>query len=110
MKTKTRTDKKFVNGHIVALDPSVPKANAVAISGGRIGCVGSNEEVLRHGSDGAEIIELGGRTVVHGLIDSHVHAFATGMLGIAADLRGASSVGEVCAALSQQARNEGCVA
>lgn len=109
MKTKTRTDKKFVNGHIVTLDPSVPKASAVAISRGRIGCVGSNEEVLRHGSDGAEIIELGGRTVVPGLIDSHVHAFATGMFDIAADLRGASSVGEVCAALTRQARIEGRV-
>ena len=107
MKTNSRVDKKLVNGHVVTLDPSVLNASAVAISGGRISCVGGDEEVLRHGPDGAEIIDLRGRTVVPGLIDSHVHAFATGMLDISADLRAASSVREVCAALRQQARSEG---
>ena len=100
MKTKTTADMKFVNGHVVTLDPSVPEASALAVSQGLIVAVGADEEVLRHGSGGAEVVDLHGRTLVPGLIDSHVHAFATGMLDIAADLRAASSVEEVCSALT----------
>ena len=53
-------------------EPSRPWAEALAIAGDRITVVGTSEEV-RKAAQGAEIIDAGGRLVVPGFIDTHVH-------------------------------------
>jgi predicted amidohydrolase YtcJ len=61
------------NGFIRTLDPSLPVARALAIAGDRIaGGVGTHETVLAS----PEMVDLGGRCVLPGFTDSHVH-FAT---------------------------------
>src|SRR5581483_5191717 len=61
------------NGVIRTLDPSLPEARALAIAGDRIaGGVGVHETALAS----PETIDLGGRCVLPGFTDSHVH-FAT---------------------------------
>jgi predicted amidohydrolase YtcJ len=61
------------NGVIRTLDPSLPEARALAIAGDRIaGGVGVHETALAS----PETINLGGRCVLPGFTDSHVH-FAT---------------------------------
>jgi hypothetical protein len=58
------------NGTIRTLDPSLPTARALAIAGSRIaGGVGTHETALAS----PEIVDLRGRCVVPGLVDSHVH-------------------------------------
>src|SRR5437764_9526835 len=58
------------NGVIRTLDPSLPEARALAIAGERIaGAVGTHETALAS----PETVDLGGRCVLPGFTDSHVH-------------------------------------
>src|SRR5213593_274667 len=68
------------NGKIITADEKFSIAQAVAVRGGRIALVGSDESVLA-GEKGpkTEVIDLQGRTVLPGLIDSHVHAVEAGL-------------------------------
>jgi predicted amidohydrolase YtcJ len=61
------------NGVVRTLDPSLPVARALAVAGERIaGGVGTHETALAS----PEVVDLRGRCVLPGFIDSHVH-FAT---------------------------------
>ena len=64
----------LVNGKIVTADDNNTVAQAIAIKDGRIVAVGKNREVRALGGEGAKVVDLGGRTVIPGLIDSHIHA------------------------------------
>ncbi|MDQ3009506.1 MAG: amidohydrolase [Acidobacteriota bacterium] len=66
-------DTIYYNGRIVTMWDARPTAEAVAISGNRFLAVGSNKEVLRTASARTKKINLHGRTVLPGLIDSHTH-------------------------------------
>src|SRR5689334_237012 len=58
------------NGVIRTLDPSLPEARALAIAGSRVaGGVGVHETALAS----PEVVDLGGRCVLPGFTDSHVH-------------------------------------
>src|SRR5690349_10217940 len=67
------------NGNIHTMDPLNPHAEAVAILGGRFFAVGSNDEIRNLPSSGAARIDLGGRTVVPGFIDAHLHTASSGL-------------------------------
>ncbi len=62
------------NGRIVTVDPAFSVVQAMAVRGNRIAAVGSNEEILRLKTAGTQLLDLGGRMVLPGLIDTHVHA------------------------------------
>lgn len=63
----------FHNGKIVTVDSQFRIVSAMAIRGNRILGVGSLEEVLQQAGDKIRKIDLAGRTVLPGLIDSHSH-------------------------------------
>lgn len=63
----------FFNGNILTIEDVMPVAQAVAIAGDMILAVGSNEAVLALGSESTINIDLQGRTMLPGFIDSHVH-------------------------------------
>ena len=69
----------FHNGKIVTVDPEFRIVQAMAIRDGRILAVGSNDEILGLAGSGTERVDLAGKTVLPGLIDSHVHAPAASM-------------------------------
>ena len=62
------------NAKIFTSDPGRLWAQAVAIEGNTIQAVGSDAEVLALAGPGTEVRDLGGRTVIPGLNDAHVHA------------------------------------
>ena len=74
MKTRVLT-----NGRIFTADKNHPWAEAVVIKGNKIAYVGSNAEALKK-AEGAEVEDLGGKLVTPGLIDGHLHVFATVVL------------------------------
>ena len=63
----------LVNGTIVTMDPGQPAAAAVAVVGGRVAFVGDSREAERIAGPAARVIDLAGRTVIPGLVDTHVH-------------------------------------
>ncbi len=65
-------DMILINGRIHTQDPERPFASALAVEGNRIAAVGGNDLVRRAGA-GARILDLHGRCVTPGLIDSHMH-------------------------------------
>ncbi len=67
------------NGNIVTLDPARPGVEAVAISGDRIVEAGDSAALLAKALPSTQKIDLGGRSVIPGLIDSHIHAIRAGL-------------------------------
>ncbi len=65
----------YLNGTIYTMDAMQPRAQAMAIdtASGRILAVGDNDEVRRVGDRHAELVDLRGKTVLPGFIDSHIH-------------------------------------
>jgi predicted amidohydrolase YtcJ len=81
-------------GSIRTLDPSVPTVSALAIAGDRVaGGVGTHETAL----PGPERIDLGGRCVVPGFTDAHVHFPTWAVARGEVRLEGTRSVEEVVA-------------
>ncbi|MCE1185630.1 MAG: hypothetical protein LWW92_08525, partial [Rhodocyclales bacterium] len=65
------SDLILTNGDILTLDERKPSAQAVAIKGARIVAVGRTKEILaRWKSDSTEVVDLGGKTLVPGFIES----------------------------------------
>src|SRR5439155_3178354 len=61
------------NGKIVTVDREFSIQQAIAIKDHRILHVGSNEDVLKTKGAATELVDLQGKTVIPGLIDSHTH-------------------------------------
>ena len=62
------------HGKIVTVDKKFSIHPALAIRGGQIVRIGSDAEVLKLKGPDTQLIDLEGKTVLPGLIDSHVHA------------------------------------
>ena len=67
------------NGRIATQDERQSFAQSVAIQGGRFVAVGTNEQIMALRSTKTELIDLGGRTVIPGLNDSHMHPIRGGL-------------------------------
>ncbi|WP_299842527.1 amidohydrolase [uncultured Paracoccus sp.] len=66
------------NGRIITMDPGQPRAEAVALAGERILAVGSDAQIAALAGDGVKTVDLEGKTVIPGLIDTHTHAIRGG--------------------------------
>ncbi len=88
------------NGTIRTLDPSLPIARALAIAGDRIaGGVGTHEAALAS----PETVNLGGRCVIPGLNDAHVHFPTWAVAQSQVSLDGARSLDEALARAGEAA-------
>src|SRR5437762_14203326 len=68
-----QADTIYHNGKIVTVWDARPVAQAMAVKDNRFVAVGTNDEVLRSAGPSTRKIDLRGRCVVPGLIESHVH-------------------------------------
>ena len=82
-------------GRVYTLDESRPWAGAVAIRDGRIAAVGTDEEVLSRFR--GQVFELGGRMVLPGFNDAHVHPTFGGIQLMQCDLSGTASTAALTA-------------
>jgi predicted amidohydrolase YtcJ len=71
-------DKILVDGTILTMTSDNAVAQAIALSGSRIIAVGTNSTIKKLAGPRTKVIELGGRTVIPGLIDTHLHAIRGG--------------------------------
>ncbi len=75
----TEPDVVLYNANILTIDAIHPRAQAVAIAGGRFLAVGSNEDVRNLAKAGTQQVDVGGKTVVPGFIDAHTHPCYAGI-------------------------------
>ena len=73
----TAPDTVLLNGKIFTANPRQPWAQALAIRGERIIGTGDNDIILAMVSSATRQIDLGGRTVIPGINDAHIHAGPT---------------------------------
>ena len=66
-------------GLFTTLDRRRPTASAVAIHNGRFLKVGDDREVLALAGPGTRVVDVGGRRVLPGLIDNHLHLIRGGL-------------------------------
>jgi predicted amidohydrolase YtcJ len=95
----------LVNADVHTMDPSRPRASAVAMAGGRITGTGDGDQ-LRAASPGARVVDLGGRVVIPGFVDAHCHfELTTTHLSYAVPLHAPphSSLREICQTLRDRA-------
>ncbi|XP_057729263.1 protein LONG AFTER FAR-RED 3 isoform X2 [Arachis stenosperma] len=82
------------NGVIYTGDDSLPFAESMAVANGRVFRVGNNSYVQELASYGTEVLDLGGKVVVPGFIDSHVHFIPGGLQMMQVDLTGVNKKDE----------------
>ncbi len=90
-----KADTVLLNGKIVTADERGAIHQALAVRDGRIVALGKSAAVRRLAGRNTRVIDLGGRTVIPGMIDSHMHAIRAG-LSYATEVQwfGAASVAE----------------
>lgn len=78
----------FTNGDVLTLDDKRPSAQAVAIKGTKIIAVGKSKEILaRWKSEGTEVVDLAGKTLVPGFVDAWGQLSRLGLYSVAAPLQ-----------------------
>jgi predicted amidohydrolase YtcJ len=63
----------LIHGHIYTGNAREPWAAALAVKDARIEAVGSDAQILKHRTAHARLVDLHGRTVIPGIVDSHMH-------------------------------------
>ncbi len=94
----------LTNARVITMDidGTPPLAEAVVIDGDRITYVGDGKGLGAELTHGKELIDLEGRTVVPGLIDSHVHLVEMARSRLGLDLGGCRSVGDALDLIRQE--------
>jgi predicted amidohydrolase YtcJ len=78
-RTRIEPDTILYNANIWTVDDQLPRAQALAISDGRIFAIGSNAEILHMASVNTRKIDLGWKTVLPGFNDAHSHPIYSGV-------------------------------
>jgi predicted amidohydrolase YtcJ len=91
----TSADLVLLDGNIITMNPKMPLAQAIAVKGNRISCVGSNQKVRQHIGKKTKIIYLDNKTVIPGFIDTHIHVVDYGRILTWMNLEKVSSIKEI---------------
>jgi len=75
----THADLIIRNAKVATVDRARPKAQAFAVAGNRFIAVGDEPEVMSHLGRATRVVDAGGRRVIPGLIDSHIHVIRGGL-------------------------------
>ncbi len=84
----------YYNADVLTMDEALPSAEAVIVEEGRIIFVGSNKAALQR-KEGAELIDLEGKTILPGFIDAHSHFSGVAFSTLSCSLEGAKSLEEI---------------
>src|ERR1700690_1602955 len=97
----------LVNGKILTADAAFSTRQALAVRDGKIAATGSTADIQRLAGPTTRVIDLAGRTVIPGLIDSHMHAIRAA-LSFATEVNwiGAPSIAEAVGRIREGARSK----
>src|SRR5690242_14702640 len=98
-------DTVLINGKILTVDSQSSVREAIAIRGGRILAVGTTADIRKLAGPNTRSIDLQGRTVIPGLIDSHLHAIRAALsFSTEVNWIGATSLTEALSRIRDAAR------
>src|SRR3954452_24398644 len=87
-------DTVLINGKIVTVDPQFSIAQAVAIREGKFLAVGSNTQIEAFTGPNTVRVDLSGRTVLPGLMDTHAHVAGAGIQDVTVSLAKVTTVAQ----------------
>lgn len=99
-------DVVMIKGDIWTANPDRASVQALAIGADTILALGSNEEIQGYVGDSTEVIDLGGKFVTPGFIDSHVHFITGGFRLSSVQLRDAATPEEFIRRIADFAQNQ----
>ena len=85
-------DVVYTNGHVYTMDQEMTRAEAVATLGGDIMFVGSSEDAMKLAGENTKTVDLAGKMLLPGFIDTHMHPIAGGAYARALSLETWGSV------------------
>ena len=94
----------FINGLVWTGDAARPEAEAVLVRDGRIVAVGEGQAVEEQAGNGAKVIDLTGRMLLPGFIETHSHPAVAGLLNSKLQVIGTQTVADVQGALAAYAK------
>ncbi len=80
-------DKLYINGNILTMTSESPVASGFAVTGNRFRAVGTKDVLRRATAPQSPIVDLGGRTVIPGFIETHCHLSLYAITQLQADCR-----------------------
>ena len=92
------------NARIYTVDAARPVVEALAVREGRVAFIGDARGALSLKGPQTRVVDLGGRTVIPGMVDAHGHIAGLGSALAIVDLTGSSSYDEVVARVAAKAR------
>ncbi len=104
---KKKAELVLVNGNVVTVNKQNIIAEAIAISSDTIMAIGDSQKINNLVDDSTLVIDLKGKTVIPGFIDSHAHLIGTGNAKINLNLRDARNWDEVVYLVATAARKIG---
>jgi predicted amidohydrolase YtcJ len=93
------------NGKILTVDKDFRIVEAVAVRDGKFVATGNKAEVMRLAAEKTKLVDLGGKTVIPGLNDSHNHMLWTGTAFKQVQLRECTSLEDVLRAIGERAKS-----
>jgi predicted amidohydrolase YtcJ len=94
-------DLLLINGNVYTVNEKQPHAEAVAVKNGRVAFVGSNADARKFHAK--QVVDLRGKPVVPGFIDSHCHIFGIGERELTLDLEGTNALSDFLAKVAERA-------
>jgi predicted amidohydrolase YtcJ len=79
-------DHIWTGGTILTMNDAAMRAEAVAVKDGRILAAGTAASVMAHRGPATAVVDLGGRALLPGFVDSHGHVFMGGLQALSANL------------------------
>jgi predicted amidohydrolase YtcJ len=96
-------DAIYTNGKFLKVDVHFGVASAVAVRDGRFVAVGKMDEISALAGPNTAVIDLDGRTVLPGLIDTHAHVERAGLIEYTVQLNDVTTVEQALARISEHA-------
>ena len=93
----------FAGGVVWTADPANPRAEAVLVRDGTIEYVGTSVEASERAGPDAQTVDLAGRMLLPGFVESHTHPAVAGLIASTFQVIGTETVAEVQEALAQYA-------
>ena len=93
----------ILSGSVLTMDTGRPFAEAIGVKAGRIAAVGDYQHLSRSAGSQTSYLDLQGRSILPGFIDTHVHPVKAGAIERHVDLSHTTAVADILAALADKA-------